>query len=66
MERSWGQWSLASGRRYENTQIERFSTQEALEDLRYENWFPEVTIAQELPNEQSWGVGYLKKIQRPR
>ena len=66
MERSWGQWSLASGLRYENTQIERFSTQEALEDLRYENWFPEVTIAQELPNEQSWGVGYLKKIQRPR
>lgn len=66
MEGTWGQWSLASGLRYENTQIERFSTQQALQDLRYENWFPELTIAQELMGEQSWGMGYLKKIQRPR
>jgi hypothetical protein len=66
MERSWGKWSLASGLRYENTQIERFSTQESLPELRYENWFPELTISKELPGEQSWGMGYLKKIQRPR
>ncbi len=66
MERSFGQWSIASGLRYEHTQIDRFSTQQALPELRYENWFPELTLTQELPGEQSWGLGYLKKIQRPR
>ena len=66
MERSFGQWSIASGLRYEHTQIERLSTQQALPELRYENWFPELTLTQELPGEQSWGLGYLKKIQRPR
>lgn len=66
MERSFGQWSVASGLRYENTQIERLSTQQALPELRYENWFPELTLTQELPGDQSWGMGYLKKIQRPR
>ena len=66
MERSFGQWSSASGLRYEHTQIERLSTQPALPELRYENWFPELTLTQELPGEQSWGLGYLKKIQRPR
>ncbi len=66
MERSFGQWSIASGLRYEHTQIDRFSTQQALPELRYENWFPELTLTQELPGERSWGLGYLKKIQRPR
>ena len=66
MEHSWGSWSLATGLRYENTQINRFSTQESLAELRYENWFPELTITKELPGEQSWGMSYLKKIQRPR
>ncbi len=65
-EESFGQWSVAAGLRYEATRIERQSTQESLSDLRYKNWFPELTISNALPGDQSWGIGYLKKIQRPR
>ena len=66
MEGQFGEWALSSGLRYEETEVIRESTQSQIPKWRYYNWFPELILSQELPNQQSWGLGYVKKIQRPR
>tara|TARA_B110000503_G_scaffold128001_1_gene198432 strand:+ start:16174 stop:18570 length:2397 start_codon:yes stop_codon:yes gene_type:complete len=66
-ESSWDQWTLNTGMRYEQTQVNSLSTDtQSNQDRAYGNWFPNLSLSKQTSEKHNFGLTYAKKIQRPR
>jgi len=66
-EASWDIWALDLGLRYENTEVNSFATDgQNNQNRTYGYWFPNISLTKQTTPNNTIGLSYAKKIQRPR